>query len=107
VLLSPRSVKLIGFQVSKSGAKGKPLNSGCTDDFLSGDFSERYRPDSVYKWHGKADLFHRLKIISARSYKDHLNHANWTFCDRQKRSRHANSLCKHDLHLLLDPLSAE
>jgi hypothetical protein len=34
--LWPRSVKLIGFQVSKSGAKGKPLNSGCTDDFRPG-----------------------------------------------------------------------
>src|SRR5665213_1633286 len=32
VLLSPRSVVLISFQLSKDGSKANPLRSGCTAD---------------------------------------------------------------------------
>jgi hypothetical protein len=80
VLLSPRPVELIGFQVSKSGAKGNPLDSRRADDFPSANFSERYRRDSECKWYGKADLFHRLKIISGRFYEDRLSRSDGTFC---------------------------
>jgi len=44
--------------------------------------------DSVYKWYGKAELFHRSKIVSGRSYEDHLKPRTGCSAHHKKSSSH-------------------